>query len=91
MLNVLSNVSYKLKAIYLLWFLANLILLLMNNSIQDIFFGGNNIFIPIEDYELEYYDMSEFLAYTITPVIIYASVKLFFKKNNQINEDSSKI
>lgn len=81
MLNLFSSISNKTKAIYLIWFLANLLLLLTQNSIKDIFFGGNDDFFPFDRrHNLSNYDTSEFIAYIFFPVIVYAIIKLFRQK-----------
>lgn len=80
MLNLFSSISNKTKAIYLIWFLANLLLLLTQNSIIDIFFGGNDDFYPLDGWHLSDYDTSEFIAYIFFPVIVYAIIKLFRQK-----------
>lgn len=69
------NISKQVVGYYLVWFLLHLILLLINWKASDY---ANEIFWPFsEGSELENYDFSEFLLYTLVPLIILVIVNLF--------------
>lgn len=78
----LSELSNKLKSLYVLWFLINLIILLIS---------GNGLtrydqdFYPFTSYRTwvfdpQNYDYSEFFIYTLTPIFIVLIVHLWRKK-----------
>ena len=107
---ILSNVSNKVKAIYSLWILFNLSLLLFNAkeinlkdfSYTEIYYynftvgmgysKGNpiishlEIFFPFTSLSIldmrfvAFYDITEFIFYTIFPIFIYVIIKLFTTK-----------
>lgn len=69
------NISKQVVGYYLVWFLLHLILLLVNWKASDY---ANERFWPFsERSELEHYDFSEFLLYTLVPLIILVIVNLF--------------
>jgi hypothetical protein len=74
---------------YVIWLILNLYLLL--HSTDGINKLGNDIFIPFEHWYSDdfiswrYYDLSEFIVYTIPPLIVYGIFRLFKKKKKIIN------
>lgn len=69
------NISKQVVGYYLVWFLLHLILLLVNWKASDY---ANERFWPFsERSKLEHYDFSEFLLYTLVPLIILVIVNLF--------------
>jgi hypothetical protein len=69
------NNSKKVVGFYLIWFLIHLILLLLNWNTNNY---ANERFWPFSaPFELEYYDFSEFILYTIVPIILLVIVNLF--------------
>jgi len=112
---ILSNASNKVKAIYLLWILINLCLLLFNsgkiyyynlgyeegefvpyidlydNAVEKLdnkyVISHTKIFFPLTSPFLldmkfvAFYDMTEFIFYTIFPIFIYVIIKLFTTKD----------
>ncbi|WP_276979157.1 zinc ribbon domain-containing protein [Flavobacterium filum] len=68
-------ISKQVVGYYLVWFLLHLILLLVNWKASDY---ANERFWPFsERSKLEHYDFSEFLLYTLVPLIILVIVNLF--------------
>jgi len=122
---IFSNVSNKVKAVYLLWILVNLFLLLVNaKEITHYEFAKKNnynlnenkeylkklielrnntvrsgnseishtkIFFPFTSLEplnlnyIAFYDITEFIFYTLFPIFIYVIIKLFTTKE-KLNE-----
>lgn len=64
----------KEKSIYLIWISINLLVLLVFGELRF----DNSSFYPFSDgFEYLYdYDLSEFLAYTIIPLLVIIAVKL---------------
>lgn len=84
----LNSISNKAKAIYLLWVLIHFLLWMFNGFIIHQYVKGlvfrwsntnyYNKFFPLSD--IQYYDISEFLFYTIVPIVLTAIIYLFIKK-----------
>ena len=69
------NISKQVVGYYLVWFLVHLILLLVNWKSNDY---ANERFWPFsKDSQLEHYEFSEFLLYTLVPLIFLVIVNLF--------------
>ncbi|MBX3006950.1 MAG: hypothetical protein KF816_02880 [Melioribacteraceae bacterium] len=68
----LQNSSSKLKAIYLSWILLHFILLLTAGNMLDI----HDRFFP-DRWRLGYYDITEFLIYTLSPIFIFYIVSFW--------------
>jgi hypothetical protein len=64
----------KEKSSYLIWVAINLFVLLVFGELSF----GNGYFYPLSDgfEEVNDYDISEFMAYTIIPLLIIMAVKL---------------
>jgi hypothetical protein len=70
-----SNISKQVVGFYLIWFLLHLILLLTNWKASR---SANDYFWPFSKRsDLEDYDFSEFILYTLVPLIILVIVNLF--------------
>jgi len=68
----LQNISSKLKAIYLSWIFLHFILFLTAGNMLNI----DNRFFPYR-WRLRYYDITEFLLYTLSPIFIYYIVSFW--------------
>ena len=65
--------SNKEKGNYLIWVAVNLVFLL---ALGDLSFGGGD-FYPFDGFNrVDDYDISEFLVYTIAPLLIIFAIKL---------------
>jgi len=84
MSKLLHSIPKKLISIYLLWISFHLVLLLLSGGSRRKIYQKVNVLVPF-DYTngfriKEYYDYSEFLIYTILPVLIILAIFFFFKK-----------
>ena len=70
------NISKKTIGYYLIWIVAHFIILLVNGD-----FEYDEDFWPITDLDIYYYDFSEFLIYTIVPLLFLFAINLF--KNDE--------
>lgn len=69
------NISKQVVGYYLVWFLLHLILLLINWRASS---SSNGYFWPFSKHsDLDDYDFSEFILYTVVPLIILVIVNLF--------------
>ncbi len=75
----LASIPNRLKAIYLVWFLVNLIFLFTTKAP----FCHDNDFYPFEGFYTWDYDYSEFIFYLIAPIVIYFLIYLWKKKGGQ--------
>ncbi len=73
------NISNKLIGFYLLWVLIHFIILLINGQ-----FETNGDFWPITDSRIYKYDISEFLIFTIVPLMLL--IIMNFLKSDKKNE-----
>ncbi len=70
--------------LYLFWFLIHFIILLVNwNNWRE----QTSEFWPFNDYQIMgYYDLTEFIAYTITPIIVFMIIFLL-KSDNKLKKE----
>lgn len=73
-----QSFSAKVKAGYLLWILFHFILMMLGLAKRNYSFNGD--FYPLNGFRLRTYDLSEFLIYTITPIVIYYVYTIFSDK-----------
>lgn len=81
-----ATIPNRWKAVYLVWVFINFILLITGRL-----FRYDRDFYPFEYqggkqhlvFDVSVYDYSEFLIYTLTPVVIYFVIKLWNKKDAQ--------
>jgi len=72
----------KLKAVYILWISINLVFLLTSSNFLDegkLFTYNDYIYIT-DGLKHYYYDLSEFVIFTVLPLSIFFSIKLWSKK-----------
>ncbi|MBM4172361.1 MAG: hypothetical protein FJ214_10870 [Ignavibacteria bacterium] len=78
-----NSLSNKVKAIYILWFFIHFLLWMYSGfEIQKRYYELSNYksFFPLGN--ISRYDISEFLLYTITPLVLTLVIYLFRKKDN---------
>jgi len=76
------SISKKIIALYLIWFLINLIIWLINYQYNN----DKENFWPFSKYsEIEDYDITEFIVYTIIPLIVLFIANLL-KSNSILNK-----
>ena len=74
------NFSKQIVGYYLVWFSIHLILLLVNWKVREY---ANEKFWPFsERSRLDHYDLSEFLLYSLVPLIILVIINLFKETEN---------
>jgi hypothetical protein len=86
----LSSIPNKVKAIYLVWVGLQLFMYVASGNFLDFSPGYNashNIF-PFSNevklrFDLSYYDLSDFIFYLLTPVLLYYVFYLWKKPNGQ--------
>jgi hypothetical protein len=85
MKSFLHSIPNKFKAIYILWFFLNILLLVFGISYSS---ANENMFYPFDRYtkliinfNVAVYDISEFIIYTMSPIVLYLVYYLWTKKN----------
>lgn len=74
------NISKQIVGYYLIWFSIHLILLLVNWDVSEY---ANERFWPFSvRSRIEHYDLSEFLLYSLLPLIILVIINLFKETEN---------
>ena len=85
MKKIFASIPNRWKAIYLAWIFIHFILLLTGRPL----FKYDTDFYPFEyiyqkqnlNFDVSVYDYSEFLIYTLTPIVLYFVIKLWNKKD----------
>lgn len=75
-----SNISKKTIGYYLIWVLAHFVILLVNGD-----FKYDEDFWPITDFDIYFYDFSEFIIYTIVPLLLIYAIS-FFKNDEKVEK-----
>ena len=96
MKKLLASIPNRFKAIYLLWAFIHFVLLLIGRlfdynpyfyPFDKVYkgytqgFGGGPIYNLEITFNYKVYDYSEFLIYTLTPIVVYLVLKLWHKKD----------
>ena len=76
MKDFVRQLSNKFKSIYLIWIIFNFLLLMLGSGISR----HIDDFYPFDGFHVWFYDYSEFLVYTITPILLYYSFWLWGKE-----------
>ena len=83
----MKHPSNKAKSIYLFWVFVQAILWITNtNSFswakKEFFPFTSSIYTGRDNFDLNFYDITEFLFYTISPILIYYAIA-FWKKPSE--------
>ena len=78
-----SSVNKKFLLLYTIWFVLNLLCLCLREPIK---YSPKNYFFPFTEnkfsymFDVDYYDITEFIAYTILiPLVVFYVVKYWYK------------
>jgi len=74
---MIATIPNRWKAIYIVWVFVHFAFLLMANPYRE------HYFYPFKGFDSRHYDYSEFLIYSIAPIIIFLVIKLWIKKDKK--------